>query len=246
MGQERMRKFLYAILVAVVGVGPISVAHATDVLARDTSDPLYLQGINEVLSRTTLTYWDNVLRLGETLSYGINNRLTIAANVHFQQDFDGSEDGFSAVDFGGIYRVGTASGNSARIISDVLFGLKFGGSSHVRTPYFADSTYYAGYRFGRQWTGMTLAATIKSSWIFDDARGMAYIDFVPEAYFRITEDWRLGAEFTLRKATNPHYNQEWLGGKIVRQYGRTQYAGHLDYEFESDELQVGLDVNILF
>lgn len=246
MGQERMRKFLYAILVAVVGAGPISAAHATDVLARDTSDPLYLQGINEVLSRTTLTYWDNVLRLGETLSYGINNRLTIAANVHFQQDFDGSEDGFSAVDFGGIYRVGTASGNSARIISDVLFGLKFGGSSHVRTPYFADSTYYAGYRFGRQWTGMTLAATVQSSWIFDDARGMAYIDFVPEAYFRITEDWRLGAEFTLRKATNPHYDQEWLGGKIVRQYGRTQYAGHLDYEFESDELQVGLDVNILF
>lgn len=241
-----MRKFLYAILVAVVGVGSISAAHATDVLARDTSDPLYLQGINEVLSRTTLTYWDNVLRLGETLSYGINNRLTIAANVHFQQDFDGSEDGFSAIDLGGVYRVGTAAGNSAHIISDVLFGLKVGGSSHVRTPYFADSTYYAGYRFGRQWTGMTLAATVQSNWIFDDARGMAYIDFVPEAYFRITEDWRLGAEFTLRKATNPHYDQEWLGGKIVRQYGRTQYAGHLDYEFESDELQVGLDVNILF
>lgn len=238
-----MRKFLIG-LFSVFFLMPCAV-HA-DSLELDTSDPLYMLSEQHVLSETTLTYWDNVLRLGEAISYGINNRLTIAANVHFQQDFDGSEDGFSAIDLGGVYRVGTASGNSAHIISDVLFGLKFGGSSRVRTPYFADSTYYAGYRFGRQWAGMTLAATIQSSWIFDDERGMAYIDAIPEAYFRIAEDWRLGAQFILRKATKPHYNQEWLGGKIVRQYGRTQYAGHLDYEFESDDLQVGVNVNILF
>lgn len=243
-----MRKLLYGFLIAVATIVPqIGNARADGVgLDRDTSDPLYMQAIGEVLSETTLTYWDNVLRLGERLSYGINNRLVVGLNVHFQQDFDGSEDGFSALDLGGIYRVGTANGNSAHIISDVLFGLKFGGSSRVRTPYYADSTYYAGYRFGRQWAGMTLAATIQSNWIFDDERGMAYIDFAPEAYFRITEDWRLGAQFTLRKATDPRYDQEWLGGKIVRQYGRTQYAGHLDYEFESDELQVGFDVNVLF
>ncbi len=238
-----MRKFLIG-LFSVFFLMPCAV-HA-DSLELDTSDPLYMLSEQHVLSETTLTYWDNVLRLGEAISYGINNRLTIAANVHFQQDFDGSEDGFSAIDLGGVYRVGTASGNSAHIISDVLFGLKFGGSSRVRTPYFADSTYYAGYRFGRQWAGMTLAATIQSSWIFDDESGMAYIDAIPEAYFRIAEDWRLGAQFILRKATKPHYNQEWLGGKIVRQYGRTQYAGHLDYEFESDDLQVGVNVNILF
>ena len=238
-----MRKFLIG-LFSVFFLMPCAV-HA-DSLELDTSDPLYMLSEQHVLSETTLTYWDNVLRLGEAISYGINNRLTIAANVHFQQDFDGSEDGFSAIDLGGVYRVGTASGNSAHIISDVLFGLKFGGSSRVRTPYFADSTYYAGYRFGRQWAGMTLAATMHSSWIFDDVRSMAYIDAIPEAYFRIAEDWRLGAQFILRKATNPHYNQEWLGGKIVRQYGRTQYAGHLDYEFESDDLQVGVNVNILF
>ena len=212
----------------------------------DTSDPLFLLKMEDVLSQTSLTYWDNVLRLGQDFSYGLNNRLSIAANVHYQQDFDGSEDGFSSIDLGGVYRVGLADGNSAHIISDILFGLKFGGSSHVRTPYFADSTYYAGYRFGRQWAGVTLAATIKSSWIFDDVRGMAYIDFVPEAYFRVNPDWRLGAQFMLLKATNPHYDQECLGGKIVRQYGRTQYIGHLDYEFESNELQVGGQVNILF
>lgn len=215
-------------------------------LELDTSDPLYMLSQQHVLSETTLTYWDNILRLGQAVSYGINDRLVIGANVHYQQDFDGPEDGFSAVDLGGVYRVGTASGNSAGIISDVLLGLKFGGSSRVRTPDYADSTYYAGYRFGRQWAGLTLAATIKSTWVFDDVRGMAFIDAMPEAYFRIAQDWRLGAQFTLRKATNPHYNQEWLGGKIVRQYGRTQYAGHIDYEFESDDLQVGVIVNILF
>lgn len=241
-----MRKILFALVAAVVGVMPVVGAHANG-LEFDTSDPLFMLKTNDVLSETQLTYWDNILRLQETLSYGINDRLSVGINANFQQDFDGPQDGFGAVDLGGAYRVGTANGNSAHIISDVLFGLKFGGSSRVRTPDYADSTYYVGYRFGRQWTGVTLAATIKSSWIFDDVPlGMAYIDFTPEAYFRISEDWRMGAQFTLRKATNPHYNQEWLGGKILRQYGRTQYAGHLDYEFESDNLQVGLAVNILF
>lgn len=241
-----MRKF-FSLLIALVLVVPFCSENAhANTLERDTSDPLYMLKMEEILSQTSLIYWDNILRLGQTVSYGLNNRLTISANVHYQQDFDGQEDGFSSIDLGGVYRVGMADGNSAHIISDVLFGLKFGGSSRVRTPYFADSTYYAGYRFGRQWAGVTLAATIKSSWIFDDVRGMAYIDFVPEAYFRVNPDWRLGASFTLRKATNPHYNQEWLGGKVVRQYGRTHYIGHLDYEFESNELQVGTKVNILF
>ena len=240
-----MRKFLSVLIGAVLVMSPVVSARA-DGLEYDTSDPLFMVAQNDLLTETTLTYWDNVLRLGETLSYGINNRLTISANVHYQQDFNGTEDGFSSLDIGGVYRVGTAGGNSARIISDVLFGLKVGGSSQVRTPYFADSTYYAGYRFGRQWTGVTLAATIKSSWIFDDVMGMAYIDFMPEAYFRIAQDWRMAANFMLRKATESAFDQEWIGGKIIRQYGRTQYAGHLDYEFESDELQVGLDVNILF
>lgn len=241
-----MRKFIAILFASVIGIMPgINVARANG-LEFDTSDPLFMMQTRDILSETSLTYWDNILRLQQTLSYGINDRLSIGINANFQQDFDGPEDGFGAVDLGGVYRVGTAAGNSAHIISDVLFGLKFGGSSRVRTPDYADSTYYAGYRFGRQWAGMTLAATIKSSWIFDSDRGMAYIDLMPEAYFRISQNWRLGTQFTLRKATNPHYNQEWLGGKIIRQYGRTQYAARLDYEFESDNLQVGVDVNILF
>lgn len=240
-----MRK-LFSCLVAMAVIASGASARADDMLARDTSDPLYMLGIEEILSESSVAYWEHILRVGQTASYGLNNRLTARANVHYQNDFNGDEDGFSAIDLGGIYRLSTASDNSERIISDVLFGLKFGGSSHVRTPYYADSTYYAGLRFGRQWAGMTLAATVKSSWVFDDDRGMAFIDFMPEAYFRVNPDWRLGANFTWRKATNPDYDQEWIGGRVVRQFGRTQYIGHLDYEFESDDIQVGAKVNILF
>ena len=238
-----MRKLLFGLMgVCVMMTG----ARADDALARDTSDPLYMLSIEETLSQTTLTFWDNVLRAGQSVSYGMNNRLTIGANVHYQIDFDGDEDGFSAIDVGGAYRMSDGTGNDSQLISDVLFGLKFGGSSHVRTPYFADSTYYAGLRFGRQWSGVTLAATVKSNWIFDDTRGMSYIDMTPEVYFRLAPDMRLGFDFTWRKATNPDYDQEWLGGKFVRQYGRTQYIGHVDYEFESEDFQVGAQINILF
>lgn len=215
-------------------------------LYRDTSDPLYLLVQEDFLSETGISYWDSTLRIEQAFSYGLNNRLSIGASVHYQFDFDGTEDGFSSIDLGGIYRLANASSNTSHIIYDVLLGLKVGGSSHVRTPYYADSTYYAGLRFGRQWAGMTLAGTVKSSWIFDDVRGMAYIDFIPEAYFRVAQDWRLGGGFMFRKATDPQYNQEWINFKIVSQFGRTQYLFHFDYEFESSDFQVGANVKILF
>lgn len=235
--------------VALAGIiGMTGVAHATagEIIARDTSDPLYLQGIEEIVSRSTVSYHDDILRFGQTLAYGINNRLTLGGNINYQHDFSGDDDGFSAVDLGGIYRLARAQDNNSHIITDVIAGVKLGGSRHVRTPDYADSTFYAGLRFGRQWSAMTLAATIKSSWIFDDDRGLSYIDMTPEAYFRITPDWRIGANFTLRKATDSAYNEEWIGGKIVREFGRTQYVGHVDYEFEHEETRVGAKVNILF
>lgn len=247
-----MRKFLSIFMILTVFMMP-SYSRAND-LATDTSDPLFLQKIEEILTQSSIAYWDHILRAGQSVSYGMNNRLAIGANVHYQHDFNGSEDGFAAVDLGGLYRMGTADDNSANIISDVLFGFKFGGSHRVRTPDYADSTYYVGLRMGRQWAGMTLAATIKSTWVFDDERGIAFLDFSPESYFRIAPDWRLGAGLTIRKATHKDlqagadydYDQEWLHMKLVRQYGRTQYVGHVDYEFESDDAQVGFKINILF
>ena len=242
---------IFSIMMALLVFAMPNVSRAND-LATDTSDPLFLQGIEEVLTKSSLAYWDHILRAGQSVSYGMNNRLSLGADVHYQHDFNGHEDGFAAIDVGGVYRMASADDNASNIISDVLFGFKFGGSSQVRTPDYADSTYYVGLRFGRQWAGMTLSATVKSTWVFDDTRGVAFLDFTPESYFRIAPDWRIGAGFTVRKAThkdpiyNTDYDQEWLHMKLVRQYGRTQYVGHIDYEFESDDAQVGFKVNILF
>lgn len=212
----------------------------------DTSDPLYMNGRSEILSTSNIAYYDSVLRIGQALSYGFTERFNAGIGLHYQNDFDGDEDGFSSFDLGGKYRLMTAADNNANIISDVLFGFKFGGSSHVRTPWFADSTYYAGLRFGREYETMTLAGTVKSSWIFDDDRGMSYIDFIPEVYFRLRGAWRFGLGADIRKSTNPDFDQEWLNVKLVRQYGRTQYIGHIDYEFEDSEVQVGAKLNVLF
>lgn len=238
-----MRQFMKLLVCAsAIGVAMPSAFAA----ANDTDDPLYMLAQGDFLSKTSLTFWDSTLRLGQTFSYGLGNRFSLSGNVHYQIDFADDEDGFSNVDLGGIYRLATPSESDSHITSDLLVGIKFGGSSHVRTPEYADTIYYAGVRAGREWAGVTLAATLKTSWIFDNDRGMAYIDFIPESYFRIAPDWRLGAGFTLRKATKPHYDQEWLNLKVVRQYGRTQYVGNVNYEFESDEFAVGTHVNILF
>lgn len=212
----------------------------------DTSDPLFILRDDAILTETGLSYGHDVLRFGQAFGYGLNDRLSISGRVHYQIDFVGDEDGFSSIDLGGTYRMARAADNDAHLISDVIAGFKFGGSKHVRTPWFADSTYYAGLRFGRQWAGVTLSGTIKSSWIFDDVRGMSYIDFIPEAYFRIDEMWRAGGGFTFRKSTNPDYNQEWLNLRGVCQFGRTQYIAQFDYEFEHEEAQIGAKINILF
>ncbi len=245
-----MNKFLTGFMFCVSVMMPALVS--ANELQNDTSDPLFLQGQEEIFTQSSITYWDHILRAGQSISYGMNERLAIGLDVHYQHDFNGDEDGFSAVDLGGMYRLSNAGDNSANIISDVLFGFKFGGSSQVRTPDYADSTYYAGLRFGRQWAGLTLAATIKSTWVFDDTRGVAFLDFTPEAYFRTSQNWRIGTGVTIRKATHKDpiddtdFDQEWMHFKVVRQYGRTQYIGHADYEFESDDVQVGFQINILF
>lgn len=218
-------------------------------VSNDSSDPLFLVSENQFLSDTSLFYVDDKMRLGQYFGYGVNNRLMLHANMVYQIDFSGHEEyGFSSTEFGADYRLMDGAFSKSHIIADALFGLKLWGASHVRTPEYADSSYYAGLRFGRQFFGMTLSGTVKSTWVFDDERGVSYIDFIPEAYFRFKYDWRAGVGFDLRKSTNRYLleNQEWLNFKLLRQYGNTQYVGHFDYEFESNEIKIGADVKILF
>ena len=242
-----MPKKICAFLIPLFVLMPFA-ARADYDLDIDTSDPLFLLQDDTILSESGLSYGRDVLRFAQALSYGLNDRLSISGRVHYQVDFVGRGDGFSSIDIGSVYRMGRAEDNDARLISDLLLGFKFGGSSHVRTPEFADSSYYAGLRFGRQWVGVSLSGTIKSTWVFDKTRGLSYIDFIPESYFRLDENWRAGLGATLRKSTNPQIlnNQEWINWKMICQFGRTQYTGHVDYEFEDDEVRVGAKVNILF
>ena len=89
---------------------------------------------------------------------------------------------------------------------------------------------------------------MKSTWVFDDTRGLSYIDFMPDLYFRLQYDWRAGIGADFRRSTNERLlpNQEWIDLRLVRQFGNTQYVGHFDYEFEAEEVKVGFDVKILF
>ena len=221
---------------------------ANNLLENDTSDPLFMIADNQFLSDTYIDFPSEKMRIGQYLGYGINNNLALYANIHYQFDFSGHrENGFSSTDLGGVYRLSHGL-NQSRIISDVLFGLKAWGSSHVRTPEYADSSYYAGLRFGRQYTGVTLAGTVKSTWVFDNTKGLSYIDFIPEAYFRFKYDWRAGIGLDIRRSTNTHLleDQEWLNFKLIRQYGNTQYIGNVGYEFGDERFQLGASIKILF
>ena len=81
------------------------VARADFDLVTDTSDPLFLVPDNMILSETDLSYGRDVLRLGQALSYGLNDRLYVTGRVHYQVDFVDDEDGFSSIDLGGLYRI---------------------------------------------------------------------------------------------------------------------------------------------
>ena len=240
-----MRRFL--VFVSIIGLFSFN-THAADMRANDTFDPLFMVSEKAFLSETDLNYVDKIMRLGQQFSYGVNDRFSLALNGHYQIGFDHRGTGFSAFDFGGKYRMGVASSNDAGMVYDVLFGLKFGGASDVRTPDYAKSTYYAGVRLGKQWAGWTFSGTVKSSWVFDDTRGVSYLNFIPEVYFRYDLNWRVGFGFDFVKSTNQQLfaDQEWLNFKLVRQFGNTQYGAKVGYEFEDSNIQIGAQVNILF
>lgn len=253
-----MKKLLYGFLCAMVVCGS---AYAMDeeLLPADTSDPLYLVADNHILSSTTIEYGDDILRMGQGFSYGLNERLSIGTNVHYQFDFNHhrKQRGFSSIELNGVYRAGSPEDNSQNISTDVLFGINFGGNRHVpdyglkiiepEHRYISNKTkYFAGVRIGRQWAGVSLAGTVKSTWVFDNTNGIALLDFIPEVYFRMVEGWRFGIAFDARLATNPDFDKEWLRFKLLRQFGRTQYIASYSYEYEESESMIGLQLNLLF
>ena len=208
-------------------------------LSSDTEDPMFLEAGGDLSSRTGLDFSHNVARVTQKVAYGINGNMAFGADIGYQQDLDGQDDGFSNVGLNLMYR-----SNNGPVKSDLFGGMRFVGDSRVSD--FAKNVYYAGVRVGRQWDYITLAGTVKTSWIFDNLNGMAFIDLSPEVYFRMIENWSAGVGFTMRKVTNSVLDTEWVTVKLGRRYGRTMYVGSINYDLESSDCWFGGNVNVLF
>jgi len=206
----------------------------------DVEDPLYFERARDLTLRGGLSYGESIIGVDVRGSYGINDIFVIGADIRYQQDFDSDRDwdGLSHLGVNVMYRM-----SGSTIKSDVFAGIKFAGNA---VPAFSDTIYSAGFRLGRQWDTVTLAGMVKTSWIFDEVHGMAWINLVPEAYFRVTDNWRIGTWLDFQKVTDPNFDQTWLGLKVVRQYGRTQYVGFGQYEFNESEFRFGGRVNVVF
>jgi len=211
-----------------------------NVFLLDTEDPLYMGNQGDFLFQTFARISDGgVFSIGEDVQIGLNDRLAFLFDIQYQQDFNGSEDGFSGPGFGLMYRSGTGP-----LISDLYGGIRLAGNQKV--PEFSNNTWYVGTRMGRQWSWVTLAAALESSWIFDESMGMAYFDFMPEAYFRIYQGFSAGVGADLRKSTNPAADREWVNLKLSQRFGYTMYTVFSDYEFEMQEWRFGFRLNLLF
>ena len=263
-----MKKLLYGVMFAWLACGT-AFASDEDLFVLDTSDPLYVLQRSSFLSVSNIEAGNggyvskfdhdySVLLLGQKFAFGVNDRFNIATNIRYQIGFShrGHEDehdlyikgrGFSA-EFDGLYRLGLPDSNSAHITSDVLFGFRLAKNRSLMDygPEFAKTAYFTGLRFGRQWTGFSLAGTVKSTWIFDGHSGLSYIDVIPEVYFRMINDWRLGIGGVHRVATNSEFNRDWLQGKVIKQYGHTQYVVSYAYELRRSDSTFGFNLNLLF
>ncbi|MDR0967590.1 MAG: hypothetical protein LBL75_02030 [Rickettsiales bacterium] len=204
----------------------------------DIENPLYFENANDFVVIGGGSYGSDLLDVGLNARYGINGIFSLAADVKYQQDFDGNADGFSDVGFQLTYRA-----SSENIITDILAGINFGGSS---APEWYNNVYSAGIRVGKNFNKWTFAGTGMASWIFDDVHGMSFIDLSPSVYYSFNDEWKIGGDIIIRRATMPRYNRETFSLKIVRQYGRTQYTGFGQYEIEESDFRFGARVGVVF
>lgn len=228
------------ILTGFAFCGLMTLFSATHAAEFDTEDPMYFEQAREMTVRGNLSVGDDIVDAGVRGAYGINDIFVFGATVKYQQDFDSDRnyDGFSHVGLDMMYRM-----SNNEIKSDIFGGIKFSGDAD---PRFDNTIYSGGVRIGRSWEQITLSGTLKTSWIFDELNGMAWIDMIPDAYFRIVQNWRIGVGADFRKATNADFDATIVSGKLVRQYGRTQYVGFCEYDFEQNDIKFGTRLNIAF
>ena len=212
----------------------------------DTADPIFIESRGDFLSSSDIYFQNKILRLSQSFSYGIVDGFSLSANIKYQEDLTRSDDGFSNIGLKSTIRVSNPTDYDSRLNSDVIIGIDFGKKDKVTAREFINTVYYGGFRVGHKWSIVTLASTFKSSWIFDKYNGMAYLNFIPEIYFRLSDVWMIGFKSDLQKSTNTNFDEEWIALKLVRRYGRTQYIGRIGYEFEKNQYLFGFKLNVLF
>lgn len=218
----------------------LGLATSSNLLA-DSSEPLFRVRSSQFLSETQATYMHDVLRLGQSFSFGIKNDLSVGLGAAYQEDFDKKEDGLNNFDLNVNYRL-----SNSKIITDLLLGYKFGGEDKLHDMTLNENTYYGGVKVGKKINNFSFATTLKTSWIFKSIGGMAYINITPEMYYSLNNMIKFGGGFDIRKSTSEVYDQEWANLKAVLKYGRTEYSLMYGYEFESKYSLVGAKLNILF
>ncbi|NMA32791.1 MAG: hypothetical protein GX944_02575 [Alphaproteobacteria bacterium] len=228
------------VLTGVAFCGFMALFSSTSAAIFDTEDPMYFEQARDFTIRGGLSFGDDILDVGLKAAYGINDIFVFGTTVKYQQDFNDERDydGFSYFGFDAMYRM-----SNGAVKSDLFGGIKVSGDAD---PRFDKNIYFGGVRIGRSWDWVTLSGALKSSWIFDELNGMAWIDIMPDIYFRLSSNWRIGLGADFRKSTNPIFDTTIVNAKLVRQYGRTQYVGFGEYDFEQNNMKFGTRVNISF
>ena len=239
-----MKKILK--IFAVVFISHVAIPNAYAIpLELDLADPMFLERTGDFVSRTSIdsgSYWN----FRQVVSYGFSDRFTASADIRYRafgnDNVHYNENGLSGLGIRGMYR----AGQGATGATDIIFGYGFGG--HGVVPQLSDDVYSVGVRTGRQWSGMTLAATIMTNWIFSDDPnlGMAYIDLTPEMYLRLKGDWSVGVGGTYRKATLSALDQTWMNMMFGKTIGSTGWFFNVGYELEHADLRLGMTMNMLF
>ncbi|MDR0803919.1 MAG: hypothetical protein LBO08_02420 [Rickettsiales bacterium] len=207
----------------------------------DTINPLFFTAANDFLSKTDISFASrSQLNINQQFVYGMNSKLALSVDLDYRESINDRHDGFDGVGLGLAYR----TSGQGKFITDLLAGYKFSGTRRVYE--FANDVYYAGIRMGWRWSRITLAGELKTSWIFDNDAGEAFINFTPSAYFNITDTWSAGAGFDFKKSVHPSMDENWMNFMVSKRYERTVYAGYFDYGLGDSHYRVGFKLNILF
>jgi len=206
----------------------------------DTSDPMFFERPGDFVSRTSIISGNHAFAVSQEFSYGTGENLSIAGNIFARGGYDNNRS-ITNIGLGFTYR----TAQDGDFVTDFFGGINHSPIRAVPLPYYSSAIYTLGARIGQQRERMTIAGTVQTHWLFDSADGKAFIDFVPEVYFRVANGWAVGAHFALRQATN-HDNQRYIGTKVTRRFGRTMYVGGFDYEFRTGERKFSGHLVLLF